>query len=113
MAREKLPYWVDHLAEKHECFSYGDAKTIAVEHNGRNLRVIVPEEAEDLIPLAVGEAGGLLTVVGRLEKNWNGRPLGILLVAKKRAEDEYEVGVWHELYPWALRHFGFVSGISE
>jgi hypothetical protein len=107
MATEKQPYWVDHLEHKHECFSYSEAKTIEIGHNGRTLRVIVPDETAELTPLGVGEAGELLTVVGRLNKDWNGKPLGILLVAKKRGNEEYEVGVWHELYPWALKHLGF------
>jgi hypothetical protein len=28
-------------------------------------------------------------------------------VAKRVCEGQYEVGVWHELYPWSLSHFGF------
>ena len=106
MSTERPPYWVDHLEEKHECFSYGEATTIVIEHNERSLRVIVPAGSASVMPLVVAEADGVLTVVGRLDKQWNDKPLGILLVAKKRGDNEYEVGVWHELYPWALKHLG-------
>jgi hypothetical protein len=72
------------------------------------LRVVVPDDSPKVTPFAVAESNGVLMIVGQLSEKWNGEWLGIVLVAKKRREDEYEVGVWHALYPWALKHLGFV-----
>jgi hypothetical protein len=105
--RERPPFWVDHLAEKHECFSYGEARTITVDEGGTPIRIYVPDWSPDLTALSVSRTGELVTVLGRLHKQWSGKPLGIMLVAKKRADGDYEVGIWHELYPWALKFFGY------
>jgi hypothetical protein len=111
-AKEKPPYWIDCLQEKHECFPYGDAKSIRVKHDGRSLRILVPKWMSAVTPLAITQADNLLMMLGRLAKEWDNRPLGVMLIAKKRGDDKYEVGVWHELYPWALKHLGFVPAES-
>jgi hypothetical protein len=112
VADKDRPHWIDCLDEKHECFPYGEAKKIAIHHDGRPIQVIVPDWVSEFAPLAVAETNGLLMLVGRLDKLWDDRPLGVMLVAKKRRKDQYEVGVWHELYPWALKHLGFVPADS-
>lgn len=107
---QKAPHyhWVDHLSEKHECFKYGETRTLSISHGGRAVRVTVPHWTDEFTPLVVSEAGDILTVVGRLHRDWNGKPLGVMFAAMRRGADEYEVGVWHELYPWALKHLGLV-----
>lgn len=105
------PYWVDCLYEKHECFSYGDSATMEVSCAGKALRVILPDYLADASPLVVSLADSMLFIFARSNrKQWEGEHFGIVMVAKHRDGDTYEVGVWHELYPWALKHFGHHEG---
>ncbi len=113
MATKKMRYWVDHMVYKHECFSYDDATRISIKHNGRQLKLIVPAGSPKVKSYAVAENDGLLMIVGEMKHKWNGENLGIVMVAKKRRGNEYEVGVWHALYPWALKHFGFVPRLKN
>jgi hypothetical protein len=71
--------------------------------------VLVPDWVDAVKPLAAATPGELLMLLGELDKVWDNRPLGVLLVAKRRSEDEYETVIWHELYPYALKHLGFAS----
>lgn len=107
------PHWVDCLEEKHECFPYGEARTISVDHGGHPIRLLAPDWVEDLTAMWTAEGSGVLTIIGRLNKDWNGKPLGVMLVAKRRDDEAYEVVVWHELYPYALKHLGFVPATTE
>ena len=109
MEQKAPPYhWVDHLSDKHECFKYSEVRTATIVHDGRVLRVNVPDWADEFTPLTVSQAGDVLTIIGQLAREYNGKPLGVMLAAVRRTEDEYEVGIWHELYPWALKHLGLV-----
>src|SRR5947209_20162660 len=101
MALPKKPHWIDHLFHKHECYSYDNPDTITVSHDGRIVKVLVPEELTDIQPLVTAENDGILFVFGRRDQKWNDANLGVLLVAKHRDGDTYEAGIWHDLYPWA------------
>lgn len=104
------PYWADCLYEKHECFSYGDTAVVEVDRDGRKVKVIVPDYLADVTPLVVTVSDPTLFVLARSnKKHWDGEHFGIVVVAKHRQGDTYEIGVWHELYPWALKHFGLVA----
>src|SRR5262245_3401263 len=93
------PHWVDCPDEKHECFSYGEPVAISVQHEGRDLQVLVPDYLTDVNPLIMSLAGPVLFVLARQDQKWDGRHLGVVLVAKHRENDTYEVRIWHELYP--------------
>ena len=107
------PYWVDCVYGKHECFSYGHPATVTVLHDGRTLKVIVPDDLADVVPLVASLTDQMLFVLGRSSKPaWEGQRFGVVMVAKHREGDTYEVGVWHELFPWALKHFGFAATVE-
>jgi hypothetical protein len=107
MADLKLPYWVDCLHGKHECFSYEESATVSVSVDGRPVLVRLPDYLASVKILTAAESEGMLFCFGRTEERFNGEFCGLVLVAKRVCEGQYEVGVWHELYPWSLSHFGF------
>src|SRR5204863_7087512 len=104
MTLPKRPHWVDQLFEKHECFGYDEPATVEVQHAGRTVQVLVPSYLTDVQSLVTAESGPLLFVLGKQSQKYRDAHLGVLLVAKHREGDTYEVGVWHELFPWALKH---------
>lgn len=106
-ADAKLSYWVDCLHGKHECFSYEESTTVPVTVDGRTVEVVVPDYLAGFKILVGAESDGVLFCFGRTEERFNNQYCGLVLVAKRKSETRYEVGVWHELYPWALTHFGF------
>ena len=109
-ANPKRSYRVDIVHGKHECFGYEEHTIVHVELNGRGVEVIVPDYVPVVRVFVASESDGLLFCFGRTDEKHNGRHCGLVMVAKKVGESRYEVGVWHELYPWALEHFGFGEG---
>jgi hypothetical protein len=109
MERTRKPHWVDDLREKHECYSYDEPKTMRFEHDGRHIEILVPEWLTGVSARVVAESGDVLFVLGTSGREWNGKETGVIVVAKRRDGDLYEVGVWHELYPSALNHFGLIA----
>jgi hypothetical protein len=107
--RELRPYWVDCVHGKHECWSYADAGIVNATVNGRNVEIVVPDDLANVRVLVTADAGEMLFCFGRTEEQFINRFCGLVLVAKRVTEARYEVGVWHELYPWALKHFGYES----
>jgi len=111
-----LPYWIDDLREKHECYPYGgtDVRTIAVPHFGRNLRVVLPDHLPPFGIRVVGSAGNLLFLIGeQLDEKEEDRVVheggdGVLMVARKDRdqEDAYWVFIWHRLHTDALQFVG-------
>ena len=104
--REQRPYWVDSVHGKHECYSYSDAGIVTATVNGVVVEIKVPSYHANVKVLVTAEGEGILFCFGRTEEKFNGRYCGLVMVAKRVAEARYEAGVWHELYPWALKHFG-------
>lgn len=116
MTAERNPYWVDDLREKHECYGYGpdESVTVACVVNGRTVTIVVPEWLGIVAECSiVAEVGDVLFVLGQTTRTWNNKPTGVVMIAKRITEENYAVGVWHELYPWALQHFGLnTTGLS-
>src|SRR5438874_1520853 len=106
MTKARKPHWVDCVLEKHECWGYDDPVELLVEHEGRTLKVIVPEDMERVHVRVMARSEKLLFLMGRTEEKFNDRYMGVVLIAKHREGDTYEVGVWHELYPYAQEFFG-------
>jgi hypothetical protein len=106
MTVPRKPHWVDCLFEKHECWGYDDPVTLEVEHQGRKLRILLPEWLRAVHVKVVAEAPSLLFLLGRQELKFDDRWMGVFLIARQQAGDTFEVGVWHELYPYALTYFG-------
>jgi len=104
-----MPFWVDCVHGKHECFSYDGSSTVAATVGGRDVAIVVPDYLADVRILVTAESDGMLFCFGRTNEKFNNQNCGLVLVAKRVDESRYEVGVWHELYPWALTHFGFDS----
>ena len=107
------PHWVDQLFEKHECRGYDNPSTIEVEHAGRTIKVLVPRYLTDVQGLVTAETGSLLFILGKQSQKHRNEHLGVVLIAKYKEGDTYEVGVWHELFPQALRHLGVVEATQQ
>ena len=105
--KDKLPHWVDCLHGKHECYSYDEPAVVTVDHAGTPVEVVVPDYLADVRVFVTAESDGMLFCFGRTGEKYGDRYCGLVMVGKKVADRRYEVGVWHELYPWALTHFGF------
>lgn len=115
-ARERP--WLDVLNRKHECgpslFSY---VTLNLEHNGRSIRVRVPDSlngSERLEILATLSGEKLLGLIGRhTMKGDDPYERGILMVAREESKATFVVHVWHELYPRALGYLGLKEDLIE
>ncbi len=107
MTAEEERFWVDDLREKHECYRYSETATVTCIVGGREVSIVVPEWLAVVADCSVvTEVGDILFVLGRTSRMWNNKPTGVVMVAKRTPNGNYAVGVWHELYPWALTHFG-------
>jgi hypothetical protein len=98
--------WIDCLSEKHECWSYDNPAVVEVPHNGRVLRVLMPDYLTDIRPRVTAESGELLFLLGKQSRSWEGKPLGVFVIARRQEGDTFAAVVWHELYPWALIRCG-------
>ncbi len=105
----KKPFWVDCVHGKHECFPYDESASVTIRVGDREVRVVVPDYLGGVVVFVAVEVEGMLFCFGRTNEKFNGENCGLVMVAKKIDDSNYEVGVWHELYPWALTHFGFDS----
>jgi hypothetical protein len=111
--------WLEASDGKHECGpALADYYTLNLVHDGRPVRVQVPDYLEDrdrLEILATMGSGPLLTLIGyHAMAVVEPYEQGILMVARADSEGVFVVHVWHELYPWALKYLGlkenFVDG---
>jgi len=102
-------HWIDCLSEKHECWSYDKAAAVEVRHGERVLRVLMPDYLTDVQAQVTAESGPFVFLLGKQSRQWQGRPLGVLIVAKLREADTYEAVIWHELYPYALVRCGLAE----
>ncbi len=97
--------WIDMLWEKHECLHYPTrAETVTLD--GRIIRLLLPEYTPGFTVQAWAGRGDLLFLLFQLDERYADAFLGAVVVARKTAEDTYTTVVWHELYPWALKHLG-------
>lgn len=98
------PHWVDMLREKHECFGYDNPATMRIDHEGERLEVLLPNYTPPVDILSATRAGHLLYLIGRQKRKVYDELIPVLMVAKRREEGDFEVVVWHEMYPWALKY---------
>jgi len=104
---EKGP-WVDCLWEKHEYFTY-TPRWETLELDGRAIRLSLPYYLPGFTVLAWAEREDLLFLLFQLDRRWGEGLLGAVVVAQRTAENTYTTVIWHELYPYALKHLGFVE----
>lgn len=110
MTRKVPKFWIDCLREKHECWGYEDYSkgAIEVQVGNRTVRVILPASCADVEVLATAEHDGILFILARWLNEW-AQELecdGVIIVAKRLDDGTYAVGVWHELFGYALKYFG-------
>ena len=106
---EKEPkLWIDKLSRKHECYMHGDLIDKAIEVDGRAVTMRLPEYLSDIEVCRSAISGKVLFVLARQpnEKTMDEPCDGAFLIGSQNEEGKYEVHVWHELYPWALRYLG-------
>jgi hypothetical protein len=104
--QQAKPHWIDQLYEKHECWSYDKPGVVEAPHAGRRVRVLVPSYLTEVTPIITTESGPLLFLLGKDARKHRGEHMGVLMVAKHLDGDTYEAGIWHELFPRALKHLG-------
>lgn len=97
--------WIDMLWEKHECFRY-TPQLRTVELDGRSIRLLLPDYMPRFTVRAWAEQGDLLFLLFQLDQRYNDAFVGAVVVARKTEEDTYTTTIWHELYPYALKHLG-------
>lgn len=100
--------WIDMLWEKHECFHH-PARSETVALDGRTIRLWLPEYTPGFTVRAWAERGDLLFLLFQLDERYADAFLGAVVVARKTGEDAYTTVVWHELFPWALKHLGLTA----
>jgi len=108
------PYWIDDLKEKQEGYRYGqaDARDVIVEHEGRSLRLLIPELVPSTAVRVVAATEDLLFLLGEQldEQDIEGEITeggdGVLMVARRLAgsDDTYCLSVWHCLFPETLQY---------
>jgi hypothetical protein len=111
MKEEEARPWLDVLSRKHECGpSLSDYRSLEVIHEGRAVRVSIPDNLNHPECLRIRAAlvsDSLLVLIGHhATEPDDPDERGILMVARRRADDSFIVHVWHELYPWALEKLG-------
>ncbi|MEO6808694.1 MAG: hypothetical protein ABI353_06240 [Isosphaeraceae bacterium] len=109
--------WVDLLNRKHECYPTSSIP-IEINHEGKRLTLHMPDvlvQPERLEIKATVGSGELLVLIGRHTMTDRDDPYerGVLMVARKRDEATYDVHVWHEMYPYALKYLGLAPEDGE
>jgi hypothetical protein len=111
--------WLDVLNGKHECGpSLSDYRDLELLHDGRTVRVSIPDELDDPdlleIRATLGDDHRLVLIGHHTTKGDNPYERGVLMVARRHEDDgPYVVHVWHELYPSVLKYLGLEgSGIG-
>jgi hypothetical protein len=105
----KPEHWVDELREKHECGGYRNPITISIAHEDRSLTLLSPFPLAQakVLSTTISGSGELLYLIAKEPQEWYEPPFsGILIVARRREADRYEVFVWHSLFPWAIERLG-------
>jgi hypothetical protein len=111
--------WLDILSRKHECGpSLCDYRTLDLTHDGRAVRVEIPDNLNDperLEILTTLGSGPLLVLIGHhTMKGDHPYERGVLMVAREAEPGgPFVVHVWHELYPWALQFLGLKQDLVE
>jgi len=117
MATRKGSPWLDELNRKHECGpSLSRYRTLDLSHEGRPIRVRIPDNLNDPKRLDIRATvltGPLLVLIGHhTMRGKEPHERGVLMVARAEDDGPFVVHVWHELYPWALKHLGLAE-VSE
>jgi hypothetical protein len=114
-AQPTKPYWIDVLGRKHEGYPFGDAdaRTVTVEHEGRTLRLLMPEYTPLTAVRATATSGDLLFLLGeQLDEEDEDDIIeggdGIAMVARRQtgSDDTYSLFVCHVLFPQTLQSSG-------
>jgi hypothetical protein len=83
-------------------------EVIELEHEGRTIRLMVPDDHPQCDFLVTAAAEDWLFLIGRQrpahEESWN--YAGAIVVARKRSDDVYVTELWHETYGSFLMRTG-------
>ena len=99
-------FWIDHLAEKHECFGY-QPRSEHLEIGGRQFELIVPSWVPRFeVVRASCEQDTMFLLLRDLETQGWDDSLGIVVVARQTADEQYAVVLWHGTFPYIWKHLG-------
>lgn len=108
MDEKESTLWIDQLREKHECYMHGDLIDKVIVVDGRAVMMRLPEYLSDIEVCRAAVTDKVLFVLARQpnEKSVSDECDAAFLVGCLNENGKYDVHVWHELYPWALRYLG-------
>ena len=109
MALKEMPFWLDHLFEKHECFPYDKHVKVPAKLSGRDINIIVPEYLPTTTIVQCVEIGSALFAIGQSSEKYRDEAMGVMLLAKPHDANTYETVVWHEVFPRAYKRLGLIS----
>ncbi len=107
-----MRYPIDLVTDKHELISYDldDAESwqhVELEHDGRTYQVRVPRAYDPGVKriIRTDDCGELLYLIGEVDRDYNGSPIGCLIVARPLEDGTYRTVIFHSLRPPDLRDF--------
>ncbi len=106
---EKEPeLWIDQLREKHECYTHGDLVDKVIDVEGRVVTMRLPEYLSDIQVCRAAVSDKVLFVLARQPNQKSVADVcdAAFLIGSLNEDGKYDVHVWHDLYPWALRYLG-------
>jgi hypothetical protein len=115
----RKPYWIDRLWEKHECWTYGDSKSVGIELAGNPIYLFVPNYLPEFEVVTSARSGEPVFLIGRLNEDDEDDPydldgpLGVTVVARKQADDACSTVIWHEHYPYVFKYPGLEQPTGE
>jgi hypothetical protein len=100
---DRSEHWIDHLLEKHECFTYRETRVESIMAGERRIALIVPSWVPRFELLRASFDNNLLFLLLKdLETTGWDQPLGISAIAKETAPDNFTTLFWHATYPYLL-----------
>lgn len=107
-AMPNLKLRFDRLLKSKHKYLCTTPRMVELEHDGRTIRLLVPEDHPSCDFLVMAAADEWLFLIGRQrptsEDGWN--YAGAIVVARHRDEDVYVTELWHETYGSFLMHTG-------
>ncbi len=105
-----MRYPIDLVTDKHELISFDldraeSWQLVDVEYDGRSYRVRGLRAYDNGVKriIRADEVGDLLYLIGEVGPDYNGSPIGCLIVARATEDGTHRTIIFHSLYPWTLQ----------
>lgn len=107
MSTHPLPkeLWLDVLHEKHECYTHKALAEKEVTVSGQTVTLVLPSYFARFDVRAAAADGDVLFVFGRQQEAWDrDEHLGVVVLARRVADDVFHAHLWHETYPYVFKY---------